>query len=83
MMTWRLLKTRREETFMLFCNVAMEFTQEEQQLLSHAQRTLYRHEMLQNDSKLVLLGNSIFQANTCHSARAWRRALERGGRTLA
>uniref|UniRef100_A0A8C2RJV5 KRAB domain-containing protein n=1 Tax=Capra hircus TaxID=9925 RepID=A0A8C2RJV5_CAPHI len=46
------------KTFMLFHNVVMEFTQEERQLSSHAQRTLYRHVMLQNYSKLVLLGNS-------------------------
>ena len=64
MMTLRRLKTRREETFMLFHNVVMEFTQEERQLSSHAQRTLYRHVMLQNYSKLVLLGNSVFQTNT-------------------
>lgn len=50
------LRARKEETFMSFHDVAVDFTQKEWQLLSYAQWTLHRNVMLENFSNLFLLG---------------------------
>ncbi|KAI5235062.1 hypothetical protein MUG91_G219n4, partial [Manis pentadactyla] len=50
------LRARKEEAFVSFHDVAVDFTQKEWQLLSYAQRTLHKNVMLENFSNLFFGG---------------------------